>query len=331
MEYSKWNYGTWATCEAQGFFVQISVGTILYIATLSVYYFLAIHRGFHEERISKVYEPFLHFIPLAFALGTAIAALALDQYNPVSWECYIASYPRGCKESLLNGGVTTCERGDNSSVFRLWFFYAPLWASQILVTLMMILVYCRIRRLEKASARFHPRGGQAQRFAMQAFLYVGGFVITYFPLTVARIGWKFAKYQPFNLLVVSAAFLPLQGFFNFFVYFVPRWKLRARHRSSQSTAQSTSTRRMSRINMPTDEELARWAADEGISSNDDGHSNHHHDSDVSHEEQTKEDSGKNGHGYTQGTATSSRLSWDLDHSPDPPTPPVDQAIPANPA
>ena len=76
--------GTVQTCSMQGFFLQLGLcGATLYQASLVCYYFLTIVKGMSKSRVKK-WEPFLHAIPCITALGTAIAGLVLDLYNPMT-------------------------------------------------------------------------------------------------------------------------------------------------------------------------------------------------------------------------------------------------------
>lgn len=109
--------GTPQTCTAQGFFAQIGVSSVMYNASLSTYYLLVIRYGWSESRIVKI-EPWLHAIPLVFGVATMIAGLFLQLYNYGLWDCWIAGSPVGCEESWRNGGTTTCERGDNASLYQ---------------------------------------------------------------------------------------------------------------------------------------------------------------------------------------------------------------------
>lgn len=87
-------------------------------------------------------------------------------------------------------------------------------------------------------------------------------------------------------MITALAFLPLQGFFNLFVYFLPRW-LSSRQASSNKSSRSMrnvnndcrrspmlnsskssgshDSKRMSVIRMPTSEQIARWDAEAGES------------------------------------------------------------------
>jgi heme A synthase len=84
--------GTWATCEAAGFLVAgSSHASILYNASLSLFYLLTIRYGWSEWKLKNhanaVVEPCLHAIPLIIGWGIAIPGLPLNLYNP---------FPSGC-------------------------------------------------------------------------------------------------------------------------------------------------------------------------------------------------------------------------------------------
>ena len=153
------NVGTVPTCSAQGFFEQFGVSTVMYSASLSVYYLVTIRGGRSagsRARIRRM-EPALHTIPLVFGLATAVASLALNLFNYGLWDCWIAPYPPGCNESWRNGGTTDCVRGDNASLFQWIFDLIPKWTSIFIVTVNMVLVYLHVRKQELASERWSSR------------------------------------------------------------------------------------------------------------------------------------------------------------------------------
>lgn len=98
-----------------------------------------------------------------FGLGTAIASLALKLFNYGLWDCWIAPYPPGCKESWRNNGSTTCVRGDNASLYQWLFDLIPKWSSILLVTVNMVLVYIFVRRQEIRSERWSARAATNSR------------------------------------------------------------------------------------------------------------------------------------------------------------------------
>lgn len=82
--------GNWATCQAFGFLGHGAIlSSVLYNASLSLYYVLTIRDGWTDWRIhqNKMMEPLLHAIPLLIGWGIAIAALSMDLYNPMFVGC----------------------------------------------------------------------------------------------------------------------------------------------------------------------------------------------------------------------------------------------------
>jgi hypothetical protein len=144
--------GTQGTCTAQGFFAQFSLSSVMYNASLSVYYVLVIVMGWSDDRISKI-KPLIHLHAISWGLGMAFASIGLTLFNQVGWDCWISVYPIGCEESWKNGGVTTCTRGDNGSIYQWAFYYAPLWDVIALVMLLMCSVYRTVRRQELVMER----------------------------------------------------------------------------------------------------------------------------------------------------------------------------------
>jgi hypothetical protein len=180
-----WNVGTTQTCSAEGFFIQLGIGTVLYNACLALYYLLVVRYGWKDEYITKHVEPWMHFVAIGFALITSVAGLALDIYNPAGYSCAIRAYPGFCTQSYENKGPTTCIRGDNARVYLVAFLIGPACCVVVWLAVSMFLVYSKIRTIEKGSSQFQSRPGRMhRRFALKAFLYVTAMLITWGP----RIG-----------------------------------------------------------------------------------------------------------------------------------------------
>lgn len=143
--------GNQGTCSAQGFFVQFSMGTVLYNATLSVFYLLSIRFRWSPQRVAKKAEPWLHAVPVLFALGTAIAGVPLGLYNYARFMCYIVAKPFKCQETWKFGDdpEKPCQRGDNATVYNWAFNILPKAAVLIIVTLIMWLCHRHVLRLER--------------------------------------------------------------------------------------------------------------------------------------------------------------------------------------
>lgn len=112
-----WAVGNTATCTVQGFFLQLGIANPLYNLSLSVYYLLAVHWAWGEERLRKV-EPLFHLGPLGWGFTTAIIGLPLKIFNNATLWCWIADSPG---------------RNENTAPFRWGIFYAPLWLAVVLV------------------------------------------------------------------------------------------------------------------------------------------------------------------------------------------------------
>ena len=113
-------------CSTQAFFAQFSLSTVMYNLSLAIYYVLVIVKGWTDVQIINS-KPLLHVNAVAWGLGTGVACLALGLFNQVGWDCWISAALLGCQESWNSpDGTTTCERGDNGSLYQWVFYYAPL-------------------------------------------------------------------------------------------------------------------------------------------------------------------------------------------------------------
>ena len=122
-----WAVGNDCTCRLQGFFTQNSIISSFYNASLSVYFYLVIVRGWKEEDLRRI-ESILHFIPLSFGLITAVIGLILDMFgNALLW-CWVPS---------------------EQQVFRWAAYYVPLWTMISIVTICCIAIYSHVRHLER--------------------------------------------------------------------------------------------------------------------------------------------------------------------------------------
>jgi len=254
--------GNQATCNFQGFFSQFSLAVAMYNASLSFYYVCKIRLGWSEEFITKKVEPCLHILPLTIGIATSVAAWALKLYNNDSWECWISPNPQQCNESWKNGGVTNCVRGDNASLYRWTFYYSLLWVAIVMVSVDVFIVYRFVLNQEVASRRYDVdsdvrRFKRSKRVAVQGYWYCGAFYMTWIFPTITRLTQAIiGDAAPFALVLTTAMFVPIQGFFNFLVYAHPRWKsirqaiARTAERSSllkaftRSSSQTGSSRHM---------------------------------------------------------------------------------------
>jgi len=238
--FSKWpvpiDSDTNAMCNAQGFFIQLSLAVVLYNLSLATYYLLVVRYEWKENRLQKI-EPYMHASALIVGLSTSLAGVFLELYNPAILWCWIASFPEGC-----NG--EECKRGQHAVIYRWAIFYGPIWVAIFAAAAIMCAMYLTVRKQETLGNRHVFHGAEAKRkystkVAFQGLLYVGAFFITYVPASIARLAESISATNETNffLVILFAITLPLQGFMNFVVYIYPRTKnKRNGHRQSSKCA-----------------------------------------------------------------------------------------------
>jgi hypothetical protein len=148
-------HGTVATCTAQGFFVQLSNSTLVYMASLTTYFMLKICHNVSDADMRKKYEYWLHVVPLVLAFGTSFAGVALKIFNPIALPemgCWVSPYPRGCH---IRGGCTRGFKvGEYVDLYAWMFSYVWIFASAAVVLVNCSLIYAKIRGQEKKNADY---------------------------------------------------------------------------------------------------------------------------------------------------------------------------------
>jgi uncharacterized membrane protein len=199
MPFGLWNVGNQHTCSAQGFFVQLAIGTVMYNACLALYYLLVIRYGWKNKYIAKNVEPWMHFVAVGFALSTGVASLALDIFNPIGfgYGCSITAPPPLCLQISENRSPTDCIHGDHANIYLIAFWIGPACCIIVFLVVSLFLVYWKIRTVESGSSHLQRRPGRLQqRFALQAFLYVGAMLITWGPMIAVYIHREIASKPP---------------------------------------------------------------------------------------------------------------------------------------
>ena len=228
--------GTTTTCKAQGFFIQFMEMSLFYNLMLSTYFYLTLGEGWQEQRLRQI-QYWMYIVPAV--VGLAMAFAGLPYYRSVRIFCYV----------------------DNPPLEDTWwpalvFYIIPNLFVTVMATIMMVRVYLRVRhqtrrmsRWEFRSARFSTDGttdsGQQQQQQQskklrldrqvfwQAVLYLSAFYATYTAqiYTAFQAGASIRRsddsYAIFLLVVILT---PLQGFWNAFIYFRPRWMQRVKSR-----------------------------------------------------------------------------------------------------
>lgn len=207
-------------CTAVPYMQASTVGaSAVYTACLSIYFVLVTVVEAKNQSIASFYEPCFHFVSIAVPISLTTAGIWLEVYNPVSYLdiCWVNPYPDDCSgEDCIRGG----EYG------WIWHTIANsfIFVSFGTIIIANLAIYLRIRRIESRIRRFQVRETtQSRMAAKQSFLFCGGFVLTYiFSFIVVGIS-DVGSWYSFMFSLLEAFFFPLQGFFNFLVYFRPRY------------------------------------------------------------------------------------------------------------
>jgi len=211
-----------AACNVQGFFFVLG-GTLspFYNCALSVYYLYVIKFNYSETKIKKKVEPCLHAVPWAWALFSAIYALASKSINPNPANCAVNAAPFDCTD--IDG--IDCERGAYSTTLRWVFQGAPFLTIFFAICVIMVVVYFTVWKQERRMKRYDHRatmiaGRQTEvslrvpnsrKVLNQALAFAGAFLCSF--ILVYTNGFIFLGSGKYNITIfaLQAFFHPLQG------------------------------------------------------------------------------------------------------------------------
>jgi hypothetical protein len=93
--------GTIASCNFQGFLIQLIIGAPLFNGVLQYLFYLIVTGKQNMLQVEST-EWKGYAIITTYTFLYAILPLVLKQYNPMSSLCWIAGFPAGCTESVLS-------------------------------------------------------------------------------------------------------------------------------------------------------------------------------------------------------------------------------------
>lgn len=201
--------GNSATCVSQGFAYVFSLGAPGYNAMLCMYYMLVIRLEFSDVRTQKL-EPLLHMYAIVPTLALAIYSAVRDLYEPRAGFCFV-------KESIAMKLL--------SSIVAL---------DAIIMISSMYSVSRAIRKTELAMRRydFGPRRSMTRRQSRsesneevykQSIWYAIAALFTYMFPAMERLIFSVTGARSYiTFLLLTNICLPLQGFWNFFIFTRPR-------------------------------------------------------------------------------------------------------------
>lgn len=229
--------GSIATCSASGFVMQFGVSVPLYSGCLAIYYLMVIRYRIHERQIKRYYEPIMHLVSVGYPLVSAIIPLLHDMYNPMGSQagwCFLKDSPANCS---VDPDVD-CLRGENYESVMIFSTMLPVTLNFLFIIFCMVMVSAYVWRQSNASQQwmFKKKGGinHAVETVKQSFLYIFFFWLTF----IWQLAVIFTSKEEtpenrsfyFGFVVMIKIFLPLQGFWNFFIYVRPRYcSLRRSH------------------------------------------------------------------------------------------------------
>jgi len=198
-----WAFGTPETCQTVGFIHQLApLSAIWYNCILSYYFLLRVLSQVHLKNYVSKCELWMHLSVLYFPI-TAIVGYFSGWYA-MNTGCWISDPTI----KWIVAGI-------------------PTFFTCLSLIINNIVIYAILRKTLRSSAPVQKRLMREATTLM--FLYVGCFFVTISPKILLEILEDFFGYthydygKIFPLMVLNAASLPLQGFFNVFIYLKPTY------------------------------------------------------------------------------------------------------------
>ena len=223
--------GTVGTCAASGFVNQFNASLVAYGAFLAVYFILIIVFRMKESFIARRIEPFVHLFAYGYPFILGVTGLVRGYFKPlnisVGW----------CN---INGDA------DGIELFQLLAILAVALPSAIVLIISMVIVYVKVRMLERRIVHRYFRGAndsfrQSKDVGSQAALYIGSSFLVYTWQFIVIVSKKDHTMENqsyyFGLAVMIKIFLPLQGLFSLLIYIRPRYNaLRMKHPEAEPSS-----------------------------------------------------------------------------------------------
>eukprot|EP00980_Cylindrotheca_fusiformis_P020760 scaffold7755_cov104-Cylindrotheca_fusiformis.AAC.5 len=216
-----WASGSKVSCSILGWLTQFSLAGVVYNALLSFYFLLTLKYSVTADDFAARFEPYWHSLTIFFFLFTATMGVPFHIFSEleIGQGCWIGEFPEGCEA-----------RGDCIGNQIGWVFGGlPVLFTFVSLPVNNLLVFFHVKNLLRTGhSHMAAQQGHVRRVAVQGFLYVACFLVSYTPTAVIRIfeslGFDASQESSiFVLLAFNSLLLPLQGFFNVFVYTRPNY------------------------------------------------------------------------------------------------------------
>lgn len=227
--------GNDATCTAQAFFLQLSMASLAYNVSLTMYYYMCIVLGWRDGKLkSKV--KYLHAAPILLGLGLAFAGIPF--YGTVLTFCHVPSPPLH----------------DSWAPVR-WLKIIPILAAITICTIVLFLVWLRVHLHARKSSDWDfssdtpapETGHEMQRQSCWTTLFKDKSTLTMLQRVEHSAMWQALDYvvivyvswisklvlakkgEPtYKVYCIVAFLIPLHPFLNAINYFRPRLQRRCR-------------------------------------------------------------------------------------------------------
>lgn len=205
-----WAIGNQTSCEIAGFLSHISLLAWWYNCILSFYFMLTILSQVRRKNFVRKSELWLHlsgiFFPIAAIMGLRRGWYGEKDLGTACW--------------IVDPAIEWIVAG------------LPSFVTLFAVLINSIVIYALVRKSLRSSQ--HERLKREARTLM--FLYVGFFFVTVAPtiaISVLDIHFGYSNDNAekiYPLSILQSIFMPLQGFFNVFIFFKPTYaRFRAAH------------------------------------------------------------------------------------------------------
>jgi hypothetical protein len=142
--------GNYASCNAQGFFLQLGIIGSFYNGALSLYFHKSLCYSMKDEQIAKKYEKWIHLGCLVWPLGTAIAAWRQDLYSYSGLGCFIAPDPLRCHRR----DDVDCIRGEDAYIYVWVYTGIPLMLLCIYIVYAMGRIYMKVKEVSRRAEKW---------------------------------------------------------------------------------------------------------------------------------------------------------------------------------
>jgi hypothetical protein len=245
-----WASGNESTCSQLGLLQQLSFSAIWYNCLLSFYYLLTVRFQVKREEFQHKYEKWMHLSAIFFVF-TAIIGYIGDWYSEMQlmMTCWVGDVPKGCDASGTCTGagniigyifagipwaITLCSLVVNNIIIYMFVRKSllpsplPIERSQTSIDIGQSTSSTSTKQSGVWTEQKSTQKQLTKEAAVQGFLYVSTFLISSLPSFVVQVmdATSFDQSDQgrlYPLLVLHSMLLPLQGFFNIFIYVKPNY------------------------------------------------------------------------------------------------------------